>query len=312
MRCLVTGGAGFIGSHIVDKLVELGHEVAVLDNLRSGKRENINPQAKFFEVDIVDKAGLEKAFLEFKPEVIFHLAAQNEVPYSMDHPFEDERMNILGTLNLLETSKKNGVKKFIYSNTGGAFYGDVLEEDLPISEDHPVDKPTSFYGVSKNCAEVYVKLYGHVFKLPWVSLRYSNVYGPRQDGNKEAGVVAIFTQKLLEKSQPIIFGDGSNTRDYVYVMDVVEANIKALDYLESDAFNISTGVRTSNIEVFNTIEEELNTGIEIKFEGPRPGDALHNSLSPKKAQEKLDWEPKTDFKTGVMLTLQYYLDKTTK
>lgn len=309
MKCLVTGGAGFIGSHIQDKLIELGHEVAVLDNLRSGKRENINPQAKFFEVDIVDKSGLEKAFLEFKPEVIFHLAAQNEVPYSMDHPFEDEKMNILGTLNLLQTSKESGVKKFIYSNTGGAFYGDVPEKDLPISEDHPIGKPTSFYGVSKNCAEVYVKLYGHVFKLPWVSLRYSNVYGPRQDGNKEAGVVAIFTQKLLAHDPPFIFGDGLNTRDYIYVMDVVEANIKALDFEASDAFNISTGVRTNNIEVFNTIERELNTGIKIQFSDPRVGDALHNSLSPQKAKEKLGWTPKTDFKTGVKLTTQYYLNK---
>src|SRR3989344_5269216 len=153
MKIFVTGGAGFIGSHIADKLIENGHDVAVLDNLRSGKREFINSKATFFEVDVVDKQALEKAFEDFKPEVIFHLAAQNEVPYSMSHPFEDEEMNIRGTMNLLDLSIKNGVKKFIYSNTGGAFYGDVPETDLPIKEDHIILKPTSFYGVSKHCAE---------------------------------------------------------------------------------------------------------------------------------------------------------------
>lgn len=306
MNALVTGGAGFIGSHIADKLISLGHEVSVLDNLRSGKREFVNAKAAFFEVDIIDRPALKKAFEEFKPEVIFHLAAQNEVPYSMSHPFEDEEMNIRGTMNLLGLAIKSGVKKFIYSNTGGAFYGDVPEAGLPITEDHIILKPTSFYGVSKHCAEEYVKLYGHLHNLNWISLRYSNVYGPRQDGNKEAGVVAIFTQKLLNKETPTINGDGTNTRDYIYVMDVVDANIKALDYNESDYFNISTATRISNTEVFETLEEELKTGIKVEFGPKRVGDALHNSLSNKKAQEKLGWEPKTDFKTGVKETVRYY------
>lgn len=309
MKCIVTGGAGFIGSHIVDKLIELNHEVLVVDNLRSGKRENLNLKAGFSEISITDKEGLQKTFEDFKPEVIFHLAAQNEVPYSMDHPDEDEEINIQGTINLLDLSKKHRVKKFIYSNTGGAFYGDVPEEILPIKENTLTLKPTSFYGVSKQAAELYVKLFGHIYNLPWVSLRYSNVYGPRQDGNKEAGVVAIFTQKLLNNKQPTINGDGSHTRDYVYVSDVVDANIKALSFTGSDYFNISTSTRVSNKEVFQALEEELKTGLKPNFGPERPGDAKHNSLSNEKAKQTLGWDPKINFKAGVRLTIQYYLNK---
>lgn len=309
MQCLVTGGAGFIGSHIQDKLIEAGHEVAVLDNLRSGKEGNINPKSEFLRVDITDKEALLKAFSDFKPEAVFHLAAQNEVPYSMEHPLEDEQINIAGMINLLEACRETEVKKVIYSNTGGAFYGDVPEDHLPIKEDEPVLKPSSFYGVSKLSAEYYLKLYGNIFKLAWVSLRYSNVYGPRQSGNREAGVIAIFTEKMLKNEQPTIFGDGLHTRDYVYVEDVADSNIKALDFDRSDFFNISTGLRTSNNQVFKIIEEELKTGLEPKYGPNRPGDTRHNSLSPKKAIELLNWEPKTDFKTGVKLTVNYYLNK---
>lgn len=309
MKTVVTGGAGFIGSHVVDRLIDSGHEVLVIDNLRSGKKENINPKAEFHEVDVCNLSDLENSFNSFSPEVIFHLAAQNEVPYSMEHPFEDNQMNIIGMMNLMEASRKHGVKKVIYSNTGGAYYGDVSEEDLPINEDHPVKKPTSFYGVSKNAAELYLKLYGSLYNIAWVSLRYSNVYGPRQDGNKEAGVVAIFTQKLLNKEVPTINGDGLHTRDYVYVGDVVEANIKALEFNESDYFNISTGVGTVNNEVFQAIEEELKTGLKPHYGPDRPGDARNVTLDPKKAESLLGFKAQTDFKTGVKKTIEYYLDK---
>ncbi|MBI2022102.1 NAD-dependent epimerase/dehydratase family protein [Candidatus Daviesbacteria bacterium] len=308
-KALITGGAGFIGSHIQDKLIKLGHQIAILDNLRSGKKENLNPQATFFNVDIRSLEDVKKVFDQFQPEIVFHLAAQNEVPYSMDHPIEDEQINIEGTINILEASKATAVKQVIYSNTGGAFYGDVEESDLPIKEDHIILKPTSFYGVSKHCAEEYLKLYGNLYGIDWVSLRYSNVYGPRQDGNKEAGVVAIFTQKLLNKEQPTINGDGRHTRDYVHVFDVVEANIKAMNYDKNDFFNISTGVRTSNLEVFQTIEEELKTSIEVMFGPERAGDALHSSLSPRKAKELLLWQPKYDFKSGIKQAVEYYLKK---
>lgn len=316
MKILVTGGAGFIGSHIQDRLIKLNHKVAVLDNLRSGKKENINEQVlssgnkkfKFYQVDLVDKNSTQKAILDFEPEVIFHLAAQNEVPYSMEYPFEDAKMNIFGMMNLLDAAVKAGTKKIVYSNTGGALYGEAEEKDLPLDEDFKILKPTSFYGASKGCAEWYLKLYGNLYNLTWISLRYSNVYGPRQDGNKEAGVVAIFTSKLLNKEQPTINGNGAHTRDYIYVGDVVDANIFALNHQGSDYYNISTGVQTSNIEVFQTIEKELKTGVEPLFGPPRPGDPLHNSLSPKKAK-KMGWQPKVKFKDGVKLTIAYYLSK---
>lgn len=302
----MTGGAGFIGSHLQDKLIELGHEVAIVDNFRSGKKENLNPKASFFEVSVTNKQELDQVFQNFKPEAVFHLAAQNEVPYSMDHPFEDEQINIVGTMNLLEACVANGVKKIIYSNTGGAFYGEVPEDKMPVKEDELVLKPTSFYGVSKQAAELYLKLYGNLHNLSWVSLRYANVYGPRQDGNKEAGVVAIFTQKLLNKEQPTINGNGQHTRDYIYIGDVVEANLKALENTCNDYFNISTGVQTSNLEVFETVESEFQTGFKPNFGPDRPGDVLKNALDPKKTKEKLNWEAKNNFAQGVKLTVNYY------
>lgn len=307
MRALITGGAGFIGSHIQDRLIDEGHEVAIVDSLRSGKKENLNSKSIFFEVDVRDLEKLRSVFINFKPEVIFHLAAQNEVPYSMDHPFEDEQINIQGMMNLLEISKDFGKPKIIYSNTGGAYYGDVPEDKLPIVEDELVLSPTSFYGVSKMAAEFYLRLYGNLYEIPWVSLRYSNVFGPRQDGNREAGVVAIFTSKLLKKDQPVINGDGKHTRDYVFVGDVVEANVTAMKYLKNDYFNICTGNRVSNVEVFETIEKYVKTGLEPKFGPPRAGDARHVSLSPAKAKKLLNWEAKVNFDEGVKRTVEYYL-----
>lgn len=308
MKCLVTGGAGFIGSHIQDKLIELGHEVAVVDNLRSGKKANLNPKATFFEVDVVDKAKLLEVFQQFKPEAVFHLAAQNEVPYSMEHPFEDQKMNIVGMMSVMEASKEVGVRKVIYSNTGGAYYGEVSESDLPVKETQPVFNPTSFYGVSKMAAEFFLRLYGRLYSIAWVALRYSNVYGPRQAGNREAGVVSIFTSRMTNGEPVTINGTGEHTRDYIFVSDVVEANIKALDYPQNDAFNISTGIRTSNLEVFQTIKEALNVSIEPQFGPARPGDTLHNALSPEKAQKLLKWQAQVDFKSGVKQTIQYYKD----
>lgn len=306
MKCLVTGGAGFIGSHIVDRLIELNHQVAVVDNLRSGKKENLNPKAKFYEVDVTNKEILEATFLEWKPEAVFHLAAQNEVPFSMDHPFEDQQMNIVGMMNLCQAAIKSGTPKIIYSNTGGALYGEVPMEDIPIKEDHPILKPTSFYGVSKGSAETYLKLYGYLNNLQWVSLRYANVYGPRQAGNKEAGIVAIFVAKILQKEVPTINGQGEHTRDYVYVGDVVEANIKALEHRENDYFNISTGTQTSNLEVFNTIGKVLGIDFRPNFGPNRPGDPLKNALDPSKARLKLSWQAQVSFKDGVQKTVEYY------
>lgn len=306
MKCLVTGGAGFIGSHIQDKLISLGHTVAIVDNLRSGKKENLNPKSTFFEVDIRDKQKLPQVFSKFKPDVVFHLAAQNEVPYSMDHPDEDLDINIAGMLNLLECCRKYKTKKVIYSNTGGALYGEVEVNDLPVSEDFKLNHPTSYYGVSKLSAEYYLKLYGQIHNLSWVSLRYANVYGPRQEGNREAGIVAIFTHKMLSGEVPTINGNGSHTRDYVFVGDVVDANIAALKYNKNDYINISTGKRVSNIVVFKEIDKHLKTKMTPKFGPNRPGDPLHNCLSPKKAKKLLNWKAKFSFSQGVKKTLAYY------
>lgn len=307
MKVLITGGAGFIGSHIQDKLIALGHKVAIVDSLRSGRKENLHPKSTFFKMDIRNKPGLERAFKKFAPEVIFHLAAQNEVPYSMDHPWEDEEINIRGTMNLLELAVKYKVKKFVYSNTGGAYYGDVPISALPVREDQVVLKPTSFYGVSKSTAELYLKLFGNIYGLPWVSLRYANVYGPRQVGNREAGVVAIFTSYLLARRQPIMYAKGQLTRDYIYVGDVADANVAAMKYLKNDYFNISTGIRTSTKTVFDLVESHIKTGIKSKLAAFRVGDTLHNALSPAKAKKLLHWQPKVTFKQGIKLTLDYYL-----
>lgn len=307
MKCIVTGGAGFIGSHLQDRLVSLGHDVLVIDNMRSGKAENLNPKAKFIEVDIRDKARIHQIFNEFQPNVVFHLAAQNEVPYSMEHPEEDLDMNINGTLNLLNAANSLQKKpKFIYSNTGGAYYGDVDADMVPIKEDNPVTKPTCFYGVSKTCAEIYLKLFGHVYGIPWVALRYANVYGPRQDGNREAGVVAIFTNKMLKGEVPTIFGDGSHTRDYVFVDDVVDANIAALNYDKNDYFNVSTEVQTSNKQVFDTLESVINTGLKVIYGPARSGDALISALSAQKALNLMGWKAKTSFLEGIRQTVAYY------
>ncbi len=307
MKLLITGGAGFIGSNLQDKLIELGHQVGIIDNFKTGQKDFINAQATLFEADIKDKTSLINIFNDFKPEVVFHLAAQADVPTSMANPKEDLQINIVGTINVLEACRQAGTKKIIYSNTGGALYGEVPEKDFPVTEDYPVLKPTSFYGVSKLSGEYYVKLYGNLFKLNWVSLRYSNVYGPRQEGNKEAGVVAIFTTKLLRKERPTINGDGLHVRDYIFVSDVVEANLKALDFPESDAFNISEGNQVTTKQVFEAIESELHTGLTPNYGPERLGDARKINLSNEKAKRLLSWEPQVDFQTGIKKTIQFYL-----
>lgn len=306
MKILITGGAGFIGSHIQDACINANHEVAILDNFRSGKKENIDPKSTLFEVDIKDSQKVLEAFEKFRPDAVFHLAAQNEVPYSMEHPLEDLEANIIGVFNLLEAAKKTGVKKIIYSNTGGAYYGEVSESDLPITEDHPVRYPTSFYGVSKATAEQYIKLYAQVYGISYVSLRYSNVYGPRQAGNKEAGIVAIFTTKMLEGIIPTINGDGTHTRDYVYVKDVVSANMAALTYDKNDYFNVSTSTEISNNQVYETLSKLLDITSPVNYGPERPGDVKRNSLSNSKAKQLLNWSPKYDFQTGVSETVKFY------
>lgn len=306
MRVLITGGAGFIGSHIQDKLIDLGHDVAVLDNLSSGKKEHLHPKSTFFEADVRSAQKVLETFTKFQPEAVFHLAAQIVVPYSMAHPYEDMEINIGGTINVLEAARQTGIRKYVHTNTGGAYYGEVSESEMPVPETKLVTTPTSAYGVSKAAAEQYVRLYGFAHGLSWVSLRYANVYGPRQDGSKESGVVAIFTSKLLARESPTIFGDGSQTRNYVYVGDVADANILALDYPGNDAFNIAVEVNTSTQQVYDTIEAELKTGLKVQYAPERPGDVGHSSISIVKAKELLGWTPKVDFAAGIHHTIAHY------
>src|SRR5574341_55980 len=225
MRILVTGGAGFIGSHLVDRLIQEGHEVSIVDDLSTGKKKNVNPKAAFYKLDILSPK-VERVFKKERPEALFHHAAQMDVRRSVKDPIFDGQVNILGTLNLLEQAVKAGTKRVIFASSGGAVYGD--QERFPAGEDHPA-RPISPYGISKLAGEHYLYYYGRTYGLQWTSLRYANVYGPRQDPFGEAGVVAIFALKLLQNEQPVINGTGKQTRDYVAVDDVVEANMTVLN-----------------------------------------------------------------------------------
>src|SRR4030067_654229 len=248
MNILITGGAGFIGSNAADRFIREGHQVIVVDNLTTGKLKNLNPKAKFYKIDIKNREGLEGIFKENKIDIINHHAAQMDVRKSVDDPIYDADVNILGSLNLLQLAVKHKIKKFIFASTGGAVYGE--QDYFPADEKHP-QNPLSPYGISKLSLEKYLYFYKITYNLDYTILRYANVYGPRQDPHGEAGVVAIFIQKMLNKEQPIINGNGEQTRDFVYVGDVVEANILAmennpeLDSGTDNIFNIGTSIETS-------------------------------------------------------------------
>lgn len=305
MRLLITGGAGFIGSHLQDRLIRLNHQVVIVDNLSTGKRTFLNPKSIFFKSDIRDKKVIDRIFYEFKPDVVFHLAAQSNIPNSINDPQNDIENNVLGTLNILENCRKYKVGKIIYSSSG-AVYGNIPKKHLPIKEDEFSPIPTSPYGVSKLSAELYLKLYGNLFGIKWIILRYSNVYGPRQETSEESGVVAIFITKLLVKDQPIIFGDGLHVRDYIYIDSIVEANIKALKYNDNNVFNVSAGNQITTLQVFDTIESFLKTGIKPKFGPERFGDIRVFNPSNHKARRVLKWRPGLSFPKSIKLTIDYY------
>jgi UDP-glucose 4-epimerase len=302
VKILVTGGAGFIGSHVVDAYIEAGHEVIIVDNLSTGKRENVNPRATFFEIDI-RSPDLDELLREYGPQVINHHAAQMDVRKSVADPLFDMDVNIRGTLHLLELSRKLDVERFIFACTGGALYGEA--ERLPVEESHPI-RPISPYGVSKRAAELYCLLYRSAWDLPTAVLRYANVYGPRQDAFGEAGVVAIFTMAMLRGRTPTIYGDGSIVRDFVYVQDVVRANLLALERDIVEPVNIGTGAGTSVGQLYELLSEIVGFPGPPRYAPPRAGDVKANILCCRRAEEALGWSASTDMKAGLRLTVESF------
>jgi len=302
MRILVTGGAGFIGSNLVDALIDAGHQVLVVDNLSTGNKNNLNPKAKFLQLDIKDKK-LAEVFSSEKPEIVFHLAAQIDVRKSVADPIWDAEQNILGSVSLLENCKQSKVKKIIFSSSGGAIYGDT--DKIPTTEDQP-ERPISPYGIAKLTIDKYLAYYQQVFGLPYISLRYSNVYGPRQNSKGEAGVVAIFCDKILAGQQPVINGDGKQTRDYVYVADVVKANLLALDSDKVGAYNIGTSVETDVNDLAELIKQAAGSDLELSHGPAKAGEQQRSCLDFYKAEKELGWQPAVNLEDGIKKTFEWF------
>lgn len=295
---MVTGGAGFIGSNLVDQLVK-EHDVVVVDNLVTGKKEHINKAAKFYHADVTTP-HLRNIFRREKPEIVFHLAAQINVRKSAEDPIFDAKTNILGTLNLLTSCVEFGTKKIINSSSGGAVYGEP--RSLPVNEEHPIN-PLSQYGLSKFVGEKYIELYKRIHDLNCSILRYSNVYGPRQDPSGEAGVISIFIGKLLREERPIIFGDGEQTRDFVYVDDVVKANLISLK--KDGTYNIGTGKETSVNEIFEMLSNLLGTDVKPFHDKPVEGEVRRICLDVTKAKRELNWKARTPIEKGLNETIKW-------
>ena len=302
MRILVTGGAGFIGSNVVDRFVALGHEVTVFDNLSSGRREFVPGAARLVVGDLTDAAAVERCVAEFRPEIVNHHAAQIDVRHSVDDPVFDARTNVLGGLSLLQSCTRHGVRKFIYASTGGALYGEG--RTLPATEDHPIN-PESPYGVSKHTLEHYLYLWKLLHRLDYTVLRYPNVFGPRQNPHGEAGVNAIFIGLMLDGKRPRIFGTGDQVRDYLYVADVVEGNVLALDRASGEMLNLGTGVGTSVNDIVRELNVILGTGIEPIYEPARAGEVQRIYLDASRAAKSLGWKPRTSFREGLRQTVEW-------
>ncbi len=306
MKILVTGGAGFIGSNLVDALIEEGHQVVVIDNLTTGKIENINKRAKFYRADIASKRVLD-IFKAEKFDVVYHLAAQIDVQKSIKDPVFDGTINILGTVNILEACKKYNVSKIIYASSA-AVYGEP--EYLGIDEKHPV-RPLSYYGVSKYTPEHYITVYSNLWGLDYTILRYANVYGIRQDPKGEGGVIAIFMDKMFKGSTPEIFGDGSATRDFIYVDDIVKANLLALDRGGRGVFNIGTGRAVSINKLYKIMKEIMDFKGNVKYAAKRQGDIQDSYFKIDKARNILGWEASYSIEKGLIKTIDYYSSKQT-
>jgi UDP-glucose 4-epimerase len=301
MKILVTGGAGFIGSHIVDAYIALGHDVTVVDDLSTGKKKNVNSRARLVTADVRDP-NLSTLFTESRFEIVNHLAAQLDVRKSVQDPFFDASVNILGTLRLLECSRAYGVRKFIYSSSGGTFYGECTE---PAREEDP-SHPESPYGFSKAAAERYIRFYGDIYKLPYTILRYANVYGPRQDPHGEAGVVAIFVGKLIAKARATIYGTGEQERDYVFVSDVVGANVAALTKGENDMFNVGTQITTSVKTLYEKLSRFNKDAQPAIYAPARTGELARSVLNIERARKYLGWKPLVAIDKGLEETYRFF------
>ena len=305
MKVLVTGGAGFIGSHLVDRLVQEGHEVVIVDNLSTGKRRNLNRTARFYKLDI-QSWRLERVFRNERPNIVMHLAAQMDVRKSVEDPIFDAQVNVLGMLNVLQQSIKHGVRKVVFSSSGGAIYGE--QEIYPVPESH-VTRPLSPYGISKLCGEQYLSYYQRVSGLQMVSLRYANVYGPRQDPDGEAGVVAIFIQKLLNNEQAIVYGNGRQTRDFIYVDDVVEANLAVMGQETQGTYNVGTGEETSINDLLRILIAHTNSTCKEVHGPAKLGEQVRSVIDSNKLRQELSWEPRTELREGLKRTVDYFRER---
>ena len=299
-RVLVTGGAGFIGSHIVDAYVEAGLDVVVVDNLATGSRANLNPAARLYEVDIRDRAALNEVFAAERPAIVNHQAAQASVRVSMEDPPKDAEINVLGSLNVLEAARRYGTRKLIYAATGGAAVGEP--KYLPVDEEHPVE-PLSPYGADKHAVEHYCAIYQKSFGLETTILRYANVYGPRQDPRGEAGVIAIFVGRMLAGQHPTIYGSGDQERDYVYVEDVARASVLALTKGGGGMYNIGTGVSASVNDLFERLAELTGFGEQPTYADALPGEVFKIYVTCERARRELGWEPTVDLYEGLRRTV---------
>lgn len=301
MKVLVTGGAGFCGSNLVDRLVESGYDVAVVDNLSTGRPENLHPEARFYQVDIRSPELLQVLETE-RPDYVSHLAAQISVQISLRNPMRDASSNVLGSINLLEACNKVGIKKFIYVSTGGAVYGEP--NYLPCDEEHPV-QPLCQYGASKHAVEHYLYLYNKLYGMNYTVLRYPNIYGPRQDPFGEAGVIAIFTRRMLAATEVVINGSGEQERDFLYVGDAAEANLLALTKGDGGTFNLGWGRGVSINRVFEVLREMTGYDREA-VHGPPVPEVFKICLQARKARDVLGWEPKISLEEGLRRTVEYF------
>jgi UDP-glucose 4-epimerase len=306
VRILVTGGAGFIGSHVADGFRALGHDVAVVDNMSAGNRANLDAAIRLYERDIRDDA-MEDVFQDFRPDVVDHHAAQSNVPASVVDPVHDASVNVLGGLNLLRLSAKHGVKKFIYISSGGAMYGEPDPKDLPVKETAPV-RPLSPYGASKQALEAWLGVYQRTFGLDFSVLRYANIYGPRQSIREEGAVVAVFATRMAADQPVTIDGTGQQTRDFVYVGDCVTANVAALENGSGMAFNIGTGRETSISEIFDAMAEVTGYTHQPSYGPARMGDVVRIVLDPTLAQHELGWRAAMPLHEGLARTYAFFRD----